>query len=90
MSTPRSHHWNYQKIYFLSYYTRETTESHFWSPDGKLYKQIEGVAMWSPLGPTFANFYMENLEQSILLDNNIKPSVYCRYVDDIFVVVRKY
>ena len=22
------------------------------------------------------------------MDNNIKPSVYCRYVDDIFVIVR--
>ena len=27
------------------------------TPDGKFFKQIDGVAMGSPLGPTFANFY---------------------------------
>ena len=31
---------------------------------------------------------MGNLEQSVLSDQNIKPNIYCRYVDDIFVVVR--
>ena len=42
--------------------------------------------MGSPLGPTFANFYMGNLEESVLFNNDIKPSIYCWYVDDIFVV----
>ena len=50
--------------------------------------QIEGVAMGSPLGPTFANFCIGNLEKSVLSNNDIKPNIYCRYVDDIFVVVR--
>ena len=31
---------------------------------------------------------MGNLEKSVLSDQNIKPNTYCRYVDDIFVVVR--
>ena len=65
-----------------------TTQAPFKSPDGNLYLQIEEVAMGSPLGPTFANFHMGNLEQSVLCDQNIKPNIYCRYVDDIFVVVR--
>ena len=39
-----------------------TTEAPFRSPDGKLFLQIDGVAKGSPLGPTFANFYMGNLE----------------------------
>ena len=30
-----------------------TTEALFCSPEGKLFLQIEGVAMGSPLGPTF-------------------------------------
>ena len=33
-----------------------TKEAPFRSPEGKLYCQKEGVAMGSPLGPTFANF----------------------------------
>ena len=45
--------------------------------------------MGSPLGFTFANFYMSHLENNIL-DNNptIKPTTYCRYVDDIFVITK--
>ena len=37
-----------------------TTQAPFRSPDGRTFVQIEGVAMGSPLGPTFANFYMGN------------------------------
>ena len=42
-----------------------TKEAPFRSPDGNLYLQIEGVAMGSPLGPTFANFYMGHLEEKV-------------------------
>ena len=65
-----------------------TTKSPFTTPDNKLYYQINGIAMGSCLGPTFANFYMAHLENSVLEDADVKPSTYCRYVDDIFVVVR--
>ena len=44
--------------------------------------------MGTPLGPTFANFYMCSMENKILeTDTNLKPTVYCRYVDDTFVVI---
>ena len=65
-----------------------TREAPFRCPQGNLYTQIEGVAMGSPLGPTFANFYMSNLEQKILSDKDKKPHIYARYVDDIFVQIR--
>ena len=65
-----------------------TTEAPFRSPDNKLYYQVEGVMMGSPLGPTFADFYMCDLENKVLQDQNIRPTTYCRYVDDIYVVVR--
>ena len=65
-----------------------TKEAPFKSPEGKLYLQIEGVAMGSPLGPTFANFYMGDLEKRILTNTNSKPSIYARYVDDIFTQVQ--
>jgi hypothetical protein len=44
--------------------------------------------MGSCLAPTFAEYYMTKIENNVLLENNIKPSIYCRYVDDIYVVVR--
>ena len=64
-----------------------TKESPFRCPSGHLYLQIEGVAMGSPLGPTFANFYMGNLENIVFNNPNNKPHIYARYVDDIFIQV---
>nr|XP_045592898.1 uncharacterized protein LOC123754492 [Procambarus clarkii] len=64
-----------------------TKEAPFLSPDGHMYKQVDGVAMGSPLGVLFANFYMGTIEQRVLVGLDLKPAIYCRYVDDIFVQV---
>ena len=65
-----------------------TKEAPFRCPEGNLYVQIEGVAMGSPLGPTFANFYMGNLEKHVFSDPQNEPRIYARYVDDTFVEMR--
>ena len=65
-----------------------TKESPFKCPEGQLYLQTDGVAMGSPLGSTFANFYMGDLEKRMLKDFPDRPSLYARYVDDIFVQVK--
>ena len=64
-----------------------TKEVPFRCPRGNMYVQIEGVAMGSPLGPCFANFYMGHIENIVLNDLGMKPSIYGRYVDDIFVQI---
>ena len=43
--------------------------------------------MGSALGPTFASFHMSNLETSVLEHPEFRPTIYCRYVDNVFVVV---
>ncbi|XP_076045750.1 uncharacterized protein LOC143027993 [Oratosquilla oratoria] len=60
-----------------------TKEAPFTCPNGRMYKQIVGVAMGSPLGVLFANFFMGTIETELLAE--ARPSIYCRYVDDIFV-----
>ena len=56
--------------------------------DGKMHKQIAGVSMGSPLGPTLANAFLAFHEEKWL--NNcpadFKPILYRRYVDDIFIL----
>ena len=63
-----------------------TTEVPFRDMDGKMYQQCDGMSMGSPLGPTFANFFMAEVENRALSNTNTTPSLYCRYIDDIFVI----
>ena len=60
--------------------------------DMEFYSQIDGVAMGSPLGPTLANVFLCHHEKKWLNDcpNNFKPVFYKRYVDDIFVLFKKF
>ena len=64
-----------------------TTECPFKTPTGEMFKQIDGVSMGSCLGPTFANFYMCNLENKVISALLKKPNIYARYVDNIFIEV---
>ena len=56
--------------------------------DGEVYQQKFGVAMGSPLSPILANLCMEFLERNYIqvLPDNIKPILWVRYVDDIFII----
>ena len=52
-----------------------------------LYKQIDGVAMGSPLRPTLANFFLAHMETKILDSNCVcLPKLYARFVDGCFAV----
>ena len=55
----------------------------------RLFNQIDGVAMGSPLGPTLANLFLANLERNWMSTAN-SPLEYYRYVDDIFAVFNKH
>ena len=55
-----------------------------------LFKQVDGVAMGSPLGPSLANFFLGHIEETaVFTDENISPKIYLRYVDDIFAVFKE-
>ena len=62
-----------------------TAQTHFYF-DGKIFDQVDGVAMGSPLGPALANLFMGYYEQKWLeSDQGRLVKFYCRYVDDIFL-----
>ena len=58
--------------------------------DGHYYRQKDGVAMGSPLGPALANAFLAHHE-TVWLEEcplSFAPIFFGRYVDDIFVLIR--
>ena len=58
--------------------------------NGNYYRQKDGVAMGSPLGPVLANAFLCHYETKWIEDCPLAfmPIFYARYVDDIFVLLR--
>ncbi len=53
----------------------------------KFYRQIDGVPMGSPGSPAVSEYFLQNLENKFILQN-LDIKFYCRYVDDVFLVVK--
>ena len=53
-------------------------------------KQIHGVTIGFPLGPTNANIFLGHLEEKSFDHKSICfPKLYLKYTDDVFAVVLK-
>ena len=63
------------------------TKNQLFQFDGKLYEQIDGVAMGSPLGPLMANPFLCSIEEKLEQENKL-PDFYRRYVDDTLATMK--
>ena len=70
---------------FLNICTKKAPFKHI---DGTIYQQTEGLAMGGPLSCTMANFYMSHIENEVLENVDLRPALYGRFIDDIFILVR--
>ena len=68
---------------FLTLVTKESNFRFDW----ELYRQVDGVAMGSPLGPTLSNIFLCHYEDIRQPNYSVecKPSYYKGYVDDIYI-----
>ena len=64
-------------------------QSTFFEYQGKTFKQVFGMAMGSPISAIVANLVMEELETEVKSHTHIIPTVNKRYVDDIFIIMKK-
>ena len=56
---------------------------------GKMYEQVKGAAMGSPLSPLVANLFMEDIETKALATAPSTPKIWKRFVDDTFTIIQK-
>ncbi|CAH8598674.1 unnamed protein product [Schistosoma haematobium] len=54
--------------------------------NNEFFRQVDGVAMGSPLGPILANIFLTKLENVPLKDILNKLDYYCRYIDDTLII----
>ena len=78
-------HKNLNEVAFRELLTFATSNINFLF-NNQWYKQVDGVAMGSPLAPTLASIFLSKIEENIDLFSGYKPLVYKRYVDDVFLI----
>ena len=69
---------------FIKLMKFSTSDVEF-SFNNTMFKQIDGISMGSPLGPTMANIFVGYYEAKLFTTVG-RPLVYTRYVDDTFAV----
>ena len=61
----------------------------YFSFQDRLYEQKQGAAMGSPISPIVANMFMENFEIRALATSPCTPTLWKRFVDDTFTIIKK-
>ena len=64
-------------------------QSSFFVYNDVIYRQIFNCPMGSPLSPIIANMSMEEIEQTALNTYLNPPSLWVRYVDDMYAIMEK-
>ena len=54
--------------------------------NGQNYLQVGGTAMGTRVVPSYANLFMRKLESKLLDKSELKPTIWLRYIDDIFFI----
>ena len=69
------------------YHYHITVSSHkFAGCNENHYLQTLGTAIGTEMAPSYANLFMDRLERRLLSPAQVKPYIWLRYIDDVFMV----
>ena len=66
-----------------------TLSNNYFMFNDRIYKQVHGCAMGSPVSPVVANLCMEEVEESAISNSSAPPKIWKRYVDDKICIIGK-
>ena len=66
--------------------TKFILEHNYFIFDERFFLQLSGTAMGTKMAPNYANAFMSYLEDNFLSTQDKIPSMYLRYIDDIFMI----
>jgi hypothetical protein len=80
------HHIDTEKRDLICTLTDRVLKNNCFEFDGSIYIQQQGTAMGTRMAPNYAIIFMHMLEEQLLAINYPLPSIWKRFIDDIFVV----
>ena len=66
--------------------TQSVLSKNVFEFDTKLYLQTLGTAIGTKMAPSYANIFMAVLEEDFLAKSHLKPQIWLRYIDDVFMI----
>ena len=59
-------------------------KNNIFEHNSQVFRQLQGTAIGTKMAPSYAILFMSKLEQKLLETSTLKPTVWWRYIDDIF------
>ena len=75
-----------EKAEFIGVLAKLVLTSNYFTFNGKLYLQKQGTAMETRMAPNYAIIFMHSVEEEILKNTTLKPRIWRRFIDDVFIV----
>ena len=73
----------------ISYLLEFCLKTIYFTFQGKIFEQVKGAAMGSPISPIVANLFMEDLEIKALSTAPTPPTLWKMFVDDTFIIIQR-
>ncbi|XP_057296197.1 uncharacterized protein LOC130625148 [Hydractinia symbiolongicarpus] len=61
-------------------------QNNVFEHNNRFFRQLQGTAIGTKMAPSYANIFMSDLEEQFLESSMLKPLVWWRYIDDIFML----